>query len=817
MTAYCEIGLPVPLDSALTYAVRESQHPQRGARVIVPFREEKLVGVCTKTDVPEPTEFKVRHIESVLDEEPILDELQMNLAEWIASYYIAPIGEVLRSMLPLTAEVHRSVVFRITDLGREKLAERTAQTSLLTSGEPNMEISILRFLSGRDCAKITAIRAAIGASAAEIKPLVSRKWISRETLAEEHDARRVERFAALTNGSHPAKLTPTQQAVLDHLASHGGELPVSKISDAPISAASLKTLVKRKLIRIDDRPAQFRLGGMKPAKTKFDLNPAQSSALQSITAGFGVFKPFLLHGITGSGKTAVYLSAMQQALDRGMSALMLVPEISLTPQMVGLLDAVFGGKVALLHSALSAKERCDQWHRIRDGVAPIVVGTRSAIFAPVPNLGLIVVDEEHDHSYKQEENPRYNGRDVAVYRAKLANCTIVLGSATPSLESWHNAEEGRYTKIDMHERVMSRPLPEVELVDMRKEFQETGSESIFSRSLLEQIQATLDRDEQVLILLNRRGYSFSVMCRKCGQKLECDNCAISLTYHKSPVEEGGSRVRKGQRLECHYCGQTRVVPDVCPKCQSEYLYYFGAGSEQAEERLGSLFPKARIGRMDRDTVSTRTKLEHLLARLHAGEINLMVGTQMLAKGHDIHGVTLVGVVGCDHALSLPDFRAAERVFQLITQVSGRAGRGESPGRVVVQSYYPEHYSIQAARSHDFERFATFERKYRSSMRYPPFSVLANVLVQSENLEDVMTWSAHLGNWLSKRPHEAVRSMGPCAAPLARLKGVHRFHFIIRSDSRSALNQVLRSLIAVAEAHKIPRGNLVVDVDAQNLM
>ena len=545
------------------------------------------------------------------------------------------------------------------------------------------------------------------------------------------------------------------------------------------------------------------------------LNEPQMDALASIASSLGQFRAFLLYGVTGSGKTAVYLAAMQRALDRGMSAILLVPEIGLTPQTVGLLDAAFGSKVALLHSALTPEERSEQWRRIRRGEAPVVVGTRSAIFAPAPNLGLILVDEEHDQSYKQEETPRYNARDVAVMRAKLSDALVVLGSATPSLESWQNAVQGKYTRIEMKERVMNRPLPEVELVDMRVEFKQAGQESLFSRSLIEQTQLALDRGEQALILLNRRGYSFVAMCRACGAKLDCQNCAIALTHHKAVGEE--EIAQAGQRLECHYCGYRRTVPECCPKCGSEHLYFLGAGSQQGEERLQEIFPTARIGRMDRDTVRGRHDLERLLARLHAGEINLLVGTQMIAKGHDIHGVTLVGVVGCDHALSMPDFRAAERVFQLMTQVSGRAGRGELPGRVVVQTYYPDHYAILAATQHDYMSFVDRELKYRRWMHYPPFGVLANVLVQSAKLEEAAAWSAELGRWFQKTAPEGVRVLGPCTAPLARIKGIYRFHLILKAASRKLLNAALRGMLAHADAANVPRRNVVVDVDAQRLM
>jgi primosomal protein N' (replication factor Y) len=398
---------------------------------------------------------------------------------------------------------------------------------------------------------------------------------------------------------------------------------------------------------------------------------------------------------------------------------------------------------------------------------------------------------------------------------------VVLGSATPSLESWQNTiaqngGEGKYARIEIKERVMNRPLPEVELIDMRREFKETGKEQIFSRSLIEQTKVALDRGEQALILLNRRGYSFAVICRACGEKLECENCAIALTHHK-PAGVEVEVAPAGQRLECHYCGYRRTVPARCPKCDSEHLYYLGAGSQQGEERLAEIFPEARIGRMDRDTVRGRYDLERLLARLHSGEINLLVGTQMIAKGHDIHGVTLVGVVGCDHALSMPDFRAAERVFQLMTQVSGRAGRGDLPGRVVVQTYYPDHYAIVAATTHDYASFAERELKYRRWMHYPPFGVLANVLVQSGKLEEAAGWSSVLGKWFQKAAPEGVRVLGPCTAPIARIKGVYRFHLILKAGSRKALNAALRGMLEHAEGAGVPRRNLVVDVDALRLM
>ncbi len=827
MPAYCEVALPVPLDRTFTYALRDDDRVSRGARVIAPFRNEKLIGVITATDVTAPTEFEAKYLEAVLDDEPLLGEHLLALAEWIAGYYLAPLGEVLRGMLPLTAEVRRVVYYRITDLGRDVLAGcldgdgeiRNSGTSRkskqVRSDKINLERRVLERLASGESVKVSTLRTATSASLQVLAGMLRKKWIVRETAASGRDARRTERFAVLIPDTRLPALTKLQQAILAELAANGGELPLADLRHRELPSSTLQTLVRRELVRIEERPAAFRMGGIEAPAGPLTLNEVQLDALASIVSRLGEFHPFLLHGVTGSGKTAVYLKAMQRALDRGQSSILLVPEIGLTPQMLGLLDAAFGERVALLHSALTPEERTEQWRRIHRGDAPVVVGTRSAIFAPAPNLGLILVDEEHDQSYKQEETPRYNARDVAVMRAKLANAVVVLGSATPSLESWHNTVQGKYTRIEMNDRVKNRPLPEVELVDMRREFQETGQEQLFSRSLVEQTRLAIERGEQAIILLNRRGYSFAVICRACGQKLECQNCAIALTHHKP--SEGDGLARVGQRLECHYCGFKRTVPSKCPNCESEHLYYLGAGSQQGEERLTEIFPGARIGRMDRDTVRGRHDLEHLLARLHSGEINLLVGTQMIAKGHDIHGVTLVGVVGCDHALSMPDFRAAERVFQLMTQVSGRAGRGELPGRVVVQTYYPDHYAIVAASTHDYAGFAERELKYRRWMHYPPFGVLANVLIQSEKLEEAAGWSAEIGTWFQRTAPEGIRVLGPCTAPIARIKNVYRFHLILKAASRKALNAALRGALAHADQAGIPRRNIVVDVDAQRLM
>ena len=827
---FCDVALPVPLDQVFTYAVN-GDRPVVGARVLVPFSGQRLMGVVVRVHEDAPVEgFEIKPVQQVLDDAALLPDELMKLAGWIASYYVAPLGEVLRGMLPLAAEVKRHFTYRIAETGRgvlyEGAAKGSSRRSKLTAEEQNREYAVLNYLEGGEQAKMSALRSATGANKGLLEGMVRKKWLAREAVAEERDARRLEKVAVLVDGARLPKLNENQTAILAELAAVGGRMRVRglrlSLTRAGVPESTLATLVKRGLVGIEEVAEEFHLGGVSAQGKKHAhehaLNEAQMEALGTIAAAMdkGGFRPHLLYGITGSGKTTVYFAAMQRALDAGKSALLLVPEIGLTPAMAGQMFAAFGGEVALLHSQLTPDERAEQWHRIRRGDARIVVGTRSAVFAPMVRLGLIIVDEEHDSSYKQEETPRYHGRDVAVMRAKLNETVVVLGSATPSLESWSNAEKGRYAQVEMRERVMDRPLPLVELVDMRAEFRETGQEQIFSRKLIEETQATLDRGEQVILLLNRRGYSSVVMCRSCGEKIECENCAISMTYHKK-VSENDAVAQPGQRLECHYCGFRRAVPTRCSKCESEHLYFLGAGSQQGEERLQELFPAARIGRMDRDTVRGRSDMERLLARLHGGEINLLVGTQMIAKGHDIHGVTLVGVVGADFQLGLPDFRAAERVFQLLTQVSGRAGRGDLIGKVLVQTYHPDHYAIQFAATHDYPGFVAKEMQYRRWMHYPPYAVLANVVIQSEKLEEATAWAGTLGRWFQMARLDKVRVLGPAAAPIVKLKRIYRFHFVLKAERRQTLGETLRAMLAYAETQGIARRNLVVDVDAVHLM
>ncbi len=821
MPLYCDVALPVPVDRIFTYSIQNAS-PVAGGRVLVPFRREQMQGIVVALhDVPPGNE--TRPILRVLDQEPVLSADLLKLGTWIADYYLAPLGEVLRTMLPLGAEVRREIVYRLTERGRSALST-PQQRSLEENRADDLNHAVLSFLAESGQARAVTLRTKISATAATLNQLMAKRWIERESTAVAQELRSTQRVAVLIPEARLPKLNANQQLLLAELASAGGRLPVSAVRQLSIPVSTLATLVRRALVRIEEVPTDGLFDTFdvstdtSSVPVEAMLNDAQRETLLQIAASVHArtFQSFLLYGVTGSGKTAVYIAAMRRALDAGLSSLLLVPEIGLTPAMVAQLRGTFGDQVALLHSALTGKERTAQWHRIRRGEAHVVVGTRSAVFAPIADLALIVVDEEHDTSYKQADLPRYHARDVAVMRAKLSSATIVLGSATPSLESWANTQRGKYTLLTMKDRVGRRPLPEVALIDMRREFAETGQDHLVSRPLMREIEATLGRGEQAMLLLNRRGYSFVVMCRACGEKLECENCAIALTHHKSSADDD-LRAPAHQRMECHYCGFRRTVPKHCPKCESEHLYFFGVGSQQGEERLQELFPQARIARMDRDTMRNHRDYERILARLQSGEVNLLVGTQMIAKGHDIHGVTLVGVVGVDHALSLPDFRSAERVFQLLTQVAGRAGRGELPGRVLVQTNHQDHYAIRFAAEHNYTGFVEQELRYRRLLHYPPTAVLTNVLVEHSDLAKASRWVGQLGQWFQQKTLSGVRVLGPAASPIARIKRIYRFHLILKAGNRRQLASAVRHMLEFADSVEIPRRHLTVDVDAVQLM
>jgi len=606
---------------------------------------------------------------------------------------------------------------------------------------------------------------------------------------------KLRRFVRLQQAPDSAeqKLTEAQRRVLDTLAASGPMLLQALLKTANVGASTVSSLQKKALVdiyveAIRRDPLAENLGIY---DVEHNLTAGQAKVLAQIEEQMntGEYSAFLLHGVTGSGKTEVYMRAMNNALSLGRSAMMLVPEIALTPVFSRRLRARFGDQVAIFHSSLQRGERFDEWTRVRNGDARVVIGTRSAVFAPVKNLGLIVVDEEHESSYRQQESPYYNARDVAIVRAQKESATVVLGSATPSLESFHNARKGKYHFVRLPERIGARPMAEAKIVDMRNVFARHGKPRVFSDELLEAIRETRERGEQSIILLNRRGYSSFILCRSCGETVQCPNCDVTLTYHRS------ERV-----IVCHYCNHREAVPRVCPSCSKKYIYYVGEGTEQLEEMLKLLFPALRVARIDRDTTARRKVFEQSLVDFSAGRIDTLVGTQMLAKGHDFPNVTLVGVVSVDAGLALPDFRSAERTFQLITQVAGRAGRGDRPGRVLIQTYHPYHYSLRHACAQDYEGFFDEELRYRQNHSYPPFVALASLLIHGPDLGRVRSDSLELRKQLDLvNQDRRCRILGPAPAPLSRLKGEHRFQILIKSRSRKHLREVAdAALKAVAD-------------------
>jgi len=799
--SFCDVALPVPLDQVFTYKLPGTfgSRIAIGMRVAVPFAGRKLTGVVLGLRTESPDGQAVKDVIRILDDEPVLDEALLRLGRWIAEYYCSPVGEVLKSMLPLTGEVRKHVRYALTALGHD-----AAEQLALHQTPATQALQLLRdqprtpeYLTDK-----------VPGARQTLRALLKRGLVSEEDYEEEKDPLRAAagrlRAEFLCRPPEGLKLKKGERELLAFLELHPGQHNLGELRRFVKGAsAAARSLARQELIRIETESVAVVSGFERAAPV---LNADQTAALAAIEEAVraGKFAAFLLQGVTGSGKTEVYLRSIESALDAGRSALLLVPEIALTPAMAGQFFHRFGKQVAILHSAISATERADQWRRIRTGKARVVVGTRSGVFAPVHSLGLLIVDEEHDGSYKQGELPRYHGRDVAIVRAKELGAVVVLGSATPSIETRHNAEVKRYTLLRLPERIAQRPMPQVEIVDMRVEFLETKRQATFSRQLLEAIERRLAAREQTMLLLNRRGFSSFMVCRACGEKLHCANCSLVLTQHK----------RDGRML-CHVCGYAEKIPNECPNCGSEYIQFLGIGSERVEDELHQHFPTAKIGRLDRDTVARKGAFEDVLQQFREGLLDILVGTQMIAKGHDIPNVTLVGVVLADIGLSIPDFRAAERTFQLLTQAAGRAGRGEAPGQVVIQTLSPEHYAVRMAAEQDYEAFYAKETEFRRWLHYPPFAAVANILVRAVKQEDALRMVSQLGFELTPPP-KGIRVMGPAEAPVIRLKNEFRYQILLKAASRSTLRETLSRIRRYAERERWNTTALVIDVDPISL-
>jgi primosomal protein N' (replication factor Y) (superfamily II helicase) len=609
-----------------------------------------------------------------------------------------------------------------------------------------------------------------------------------------------------------------QREVLVALKGSPDGLEVAALMERGISAAVISRLKVMGLISVrrdrrDRDPFDSGVAALSPSAevvTLRTLTREQHDALQHLRtlAAGNRFRVALLHGVTGSGKTEVYLRLADDIRRSGRGVLILVPEIALTPALAAAFHARFGAGVAIQHSGLSDGERHDQWHRIRRGDVDVVIGTRSAIFAPLARPGLIVVDEEHDTSYKQDETPRYHGRDVAIMRAKFAGALVVLGSATPAMESFYNAQQDRYSHVTLARRVLDRAMADVRVVDMRDEFAAEGPDVVISRALRDALGVRLENKEQALILLNRRGYAAAVFCRQCSATIDCPNCSVSLTVHSAG---------RHWRARCHYCNFSKLVPKTCANCAAPYLERIGFGTERVEAELAALFPTARIGRVDRDTVRRRGSLTATLNRFGRGEIDILVGTQMIAKGHDFPGVTLVGVISADVGLGVADFRAAERTFQLLTQVSGRAGRGERLGEAIIQTLFPRHYSIQLACAQDYAAFYAKEIEYRERMRYPPLLAMINIIVRGRTFDLAMQGAADLASRTSAHSNPALGRfviLGPAPAPLTKLRGEHRAQFFLKGTSRAAMRHAVKA--ALKDLPEVAR-KASVDVDPLSVL
>ena len=762
------------LQKELTYGIPDALRSRilPGMRVVVPLSSRKITGIVTfvKFSPDLLAGGNIKDILDVLDEDIVFSQDLIRLWQWAANYYLALPGELLKTILPSGI---RSESVRIVKIRREKRQkQKRVQQDVRPDDTEESGVPVVppeEFGQAR-----TEAEKAILAFLSEKRRVTTKTLKNRfPTLALGRVLERLEQQGVIEMQEH----LPRVQRPLAFPRSEGSTLP-------PPTEEGLSS---------------------------FALSSAQRNALEKIaprleSPTFGVF---LVQGVTGSGKTEVYLQAAQKTLALGRSVLILVPEIALTTQLVEQVRCRFGQQAAVLHSGLVQSERWREWRRVARGEATIVVGARSAVFAPLKNLGLIVVDEEHDAAYKQGEGTRYNARDLAVMRGQILGCPVILGSATPSLETHTNTQGGRYSFIELTERIESRPLPQVEVIDLRKE----AAGAIFSGALQQALLDNYQAGKQSLLFLNRRGYAHYLQCRLCGEVVSCGHCSVTMTFHL-----------RGRTLQCHYCGRYQPARDDCPACREPALEGSGFGTEQVEEALGRLLPQARSARLDRDSVSRRGTLERVLKAWRAHEIDVLIGTQMVAKGHDVPGVTLVGVLRADSSLHFPDFRAAERTFQVLTQVAGRAGRGDDTGRVLLQTYLPDHYSVRCAARQDFARFAAYELRYRKRLGYPPCARMVNIRCEGkdgEAVREVLTrFAESFQAALQRLPQgTALPSLlGPAPAPLERVNGRERWQLLVKGEDRRTLHALVKSTYEELRMHqRSSKVRIIVDVDPYDML
>ncbi len=852
---YANVAFPLSVDQVFTYGVPPQLDTvlQPGVRVLAPFRRTKQEGVVVeRVNETDLAPNLIKNVSEYLDEKPMFSPDMLTLTKWMADYYVCSWGVALYFGVPAAVRTQKRERVRLRPEFSGSLGKVQKEVVALLEAEGELSLNQLARRMGLSSQDVRSrVRRLREKGVVEANVTHKPKATTQETTVAqlalpdvdiEAEIVQLKNDAGGSEASSPQRPVNRRHAadtkraeVLQLLLDEGTPLATADlVKRVNASASLLSPLERRGFIQITRaQTVRNPLGSESIAPTQpLRLNPAQSTAfaeiqkvLTSRTVG-GVSNPdaehpptFLLHGVTGSGKTEVYMQAMADVLENGKSVIVLVPEISLTPQTASRFVGRFGARVALLHSRLSDGERYDQWHRIQKGEADIVIGPRSAIFAPVQKLGMLIIDEEHSDSYKSDTAPRYHAREVAQKRGALANCPVLLGSATPSLESFHRTRNGSYRLLSLPDRVFDRKMPDVHIVDMRNEFKK-GNRTIFSELLRSSIEERLVRREQIILFLNRRGYATYVFCRTCGYVERCDNCSISLTYH-----------RETQRLVCHHCGSKRPTQQACPQCSSDAIRFFRGGTEAVEEEVHKLYPNARVKRFDADSTARKNAHRQILAEFEQQKIDILIGTQMVSKGLDFPNVTLVGVIAADTALNLPDFRASEQTFSLLTQVAGRSGRADLEGMVVIQTYMPEHYSIEAAQKHDYLDFYAQEVVARDALRYPPFAHVATLLLRGKD-EQAVIEAAHAARdqleiWQTDREHASqlpkavetsVEILGPAPAPLSKIEGKFRWHLLLRSTYPEKIAQLFKRFTdeppTIIKSKAI---EFVIDIDPTNTL
>ncbi|MDW0109281.1 primosomal protein N' [Sporosarcina aquimarina] len=767
-----------PIDRPFDYKIPElfEGFVEPGMRVKVPFGPRKVVGyVVDVKGESELAENKIKPLEELIDFDAILSPELLELSKWLAEDTLAYRIEALQVMLPAAMRAKYEKFIQVEQL------------------DAITEPDFLTMLKGRDRVPLKYADSPILLK--QLKAYVKSGAVQVDTLVKQQTAMKKVRMIHIVKApileellNSLSKQAVKQRELVTWMIGHAGEsIEAGKLlKDAGVSATVLKTLIDKgaaheKKVEVYREPEVVQL---RETAVPTRLTSYQQYAVDEVLHAFHKKQDttFLLHGITGSGKTEVYLRTIEEVLSKGQEAIVLVPEISLTPQMTSRFKERFGDQVAVMHSALSAGEKYDEWRRIHRKEVKVVVGARSAIFAPFEKLGIIILDEEHESTYKQEDLPRYHARDVAIWRANYNGCPVVLGSATPALESYARASKGVYQLLELPKRAKEQALPTVNIVDMRAELQE-GNRSMFSVSLAEAIRERLDRHEQTVLFLNKRGFSSFVLCRDCGTTIQCPNCDISLTYHRAT-----------ENLKCHYCGHEERVPTICPECESEHIRFFGTGTQKAEEEIAKLFPEARVLRMDVDTTRQKGSHARLLQKFSEGQADILLGTQMIAKGLDFPNITLVGVLAADTTLHLADFRAAEKTFQLLTQVSGRAGRHDLAGEVFVQTYTPEHYAIELAKAQVYEPFYHMEMSSRKQFGYPPFFYIVNIQFSHEELMKVVDYAEKAARFLAEGLSPESVIIGPTASAISRVNNRYRYQCLIKYKKEPKLTETLQALI-----------------------